>query len=180
MNYWKENTTLELMVRGDIDLSLISRMDFVKHHKKQCCIDWSTCPYLDVDWNEAGVEMCAALLSRTHALDFPKDDLGLIGGALSSLRVSLVVMADKCSFGGPVAPETQASEALMQTLMASIPRAARPKAAQGMLDSARDMELANLFSDRIAMLDVFSARVRTQMGLKLDSSGSMWIAETAP
>lgn len=70
-HYWNGEFTLEVMYEGDLDLSLVTGVDFVQHHKNYCSIDYHTCRFRGVSDAKGGAEFIAGVVSRHRPLDLP-------------------------------------------------------------------------------------------------------------
>jgi hypothetical protein len=70
-HYWNGNYCLEIMFEGDLELSLATNVDFVKHHSNQCNINHRTCRSRDFSADKAGAEFVAALVSRKPSIALP-------------------------------------------------------------------------------------------------------------
>lgn len=65
------NFTLEFMIEGDVPLSAVKKLDFVKHHKYQCCIDPSACRYRDLSSEKAAAWFVGEAASRHVSIKTP-------------------------------------------------------------------------------------------------------------
>jgi hypothetical protein len=63
VHLWNEKITLEVMVESELQLQDVIRIDFIRHHQTQCCIDWRVCKDKGFDVGYGGSLFLAGLLA---------------------------------------------------------------------------------------------------------------------
>jgi hypothetical protein len=63
-HYWNGNHCLEFMLEGEIPLSSVSELRFVKHHKLRCSISSGSCPDRGHDGGHAAARLLAGACDR--------------------------------------------------------------------------------------------------------------------
>ena len=127
IHYWNGRYCLEIMLEGDLCLTLASRVDTVKHHPKRCNIVGPGCP-------DCGLESCRAterLLATIVGLQVPPAGLRwVVGGAAedqlqigwSWLRQTLLNRIDDCDFVRTARFPDRSANAIGRAMLAAYSR----------------------------------------------------------
>jgi hypothetical protein len=62
-HYWNGNYCLEIMVERDLFVSEVTKIDFVNHHPRFCCIS-SNCDEMDSPWHWGGSSFIAGIVGQ--------------------------------------------------------------------------------------------------------------------
>jgi hypothetical protein len=68
---WNGLYCLEIMHEGDLPLSAVTKIDFVKHHSTYCNIDYRTCRYRGREGSFAAAELLGLLASSGETIRLP-------------------------------------------------------------------------------------------------------------
>jgi hypothetical protein len=126
-HFWNDDICLEIMVERSIPLKSATRIDFVRHHEKRCCIAPVSCPDCGLDPAPAGARFLAmAALSRTGFQPHPL--VGALGGepskvVLDSWESLLYYLSSrKVQPAGSITAEAPAAGVLARGVLAAFAR----------------------------------------------------------
>jgi hypothetical protein len=84
-HFWNGKYCLEFMVEGDLPLSGVTAVDFVKHHEHRCNIDYKTCRYCGWSADKGAAAFLGTLASVKSSVRLP----GLISQTKKGLAPSM-------------------------------------------------------------------------------------------